>query len=93
MNKDNKYLQKYIKSRIKGKDKFSHMNYCYIHNGQEFNFEFVGLSFINLVCSRNSMSYSLHTSIYTCGCSDSDCIHKVELKDYFEMLLLKHNNS
>lgn len=90
MNKrDNNYIQKYIKMRIKSIDRFSYLSYAVTFDKLEFCFEFVGLTSIYLVCGSHSMSYHLTTSIITCGCPHSNCEHKKILLDYFESIVTK----
>ena len=93
MKKEDRYLRTYIKSRITGKDRFSHMSYTITHKSQEFCFEFVGMFALNLVNKTHSMSYVFATQLMSCGCGESECIHKTELRNYFDLLLLEKYNS
>lgn len=74
-----KYLTNYLKD--KQNDRFS--NYvCNInYRDSYFNFESVGLYHIKVVCGVFPMSYRLSDDFITCGCNQTQCNHKLYLKE------------
>lgn len=82
-----KYIQNYLKDRIKGKYRFSYKSYAIKHNDTDFVFESVGLYNISLIGDKNIMSYSFTTDKSYCSCGKTNCEHKTNLKSYIYSII------